>query len=61
MKRQHLLNTSSLQYLQMNGSDFEQQEEGKPWQIKVILIHGIHGGTIGQQVRKSMKRQLNLK
>ena len=40
----------------MNGSDFEQQEEGKPWQIKVlsilIIIMASLGGTIGQQVSK---------
>ena len=34
----------------VNGSDFEQQEEGKPWQIKVlsilIIIMASLGGTI---------------
>lgn len=40
----------------MDDSGFEQQEDGKPWQIKVlsilIIIMASLGGTIGQQVSK---------
>ena len=46
----------------VNGSDFEQQEEGKPWQITILIIimACLEEPSVNKLV-KSMKRQLNLK